>query len=107
MIQDSEWKYCYWCEAPFIKCPDCEHSSCSGMGCEKCSDRFKEAIKCVNEERHPPLETIPGYVTPEQAKLMRDMEFQKLEGNSTLIQSASNEELWNRIIKELTNENSS
>lgn len=38
-----EW--CELCNTAIITCPDCNNSSCSGSGCEKCHNVFSEFNK--------------------------------------------------------------
>lgn len=37
-----EINFCGLCEIPIITCPHCKYGSCTGGGCEKCDQDYKE-----------------------------------------------------------------
>ena len=41
--------FCQLCDTPFITCEFCDNSSCSGGGCFKCAELFKDFHFWVNE----------------------------------------------------------
>lgn len=51
-LEDSRWFYCVQCSTPAYTFPCCGNISCSGGGCDQCSDR-REVDRRIEDKDYP------------------------------------------------------